>query len=81
MSIAALPNGYVASGSYQEIKIWNPDTDGLVKSLTGHSSYVLSLTVTKDGNLASGSFDSSIKIWNNSKIKLFGFSNPLLIFS
>ena len=80
LSIAALPNGFVASGFYQEIKIWNSDNDGLVKSLIGQSSFVFSLTVTKDGYLASGSFDNSIKIWGNSKKNLFYLVFQTLLF-
>lgn len=39
------------------------NTDSLSK-ITGHSSYVSSLAVLKDGSLASGSEDKTIRIWD-----------------
>ena len=40
---------------------------GAVKyTLRGHSSWITSLAVLSNGDLASGSFDASIKIWDTS---------------
>jgi hypothetical protein len=36
----------------------------LVYTLTGHSDYVYSLATLSNGNLASGSVDNTVKIWN-----------------
>jgi WD40 repeat protein len=62
--LAVLPNGYLASGFYLEIKIWNTDTGSEIRTLTGHTDWVYSLAVLPNGYLASGSQDKTIKIWN-----------------
>ena len=36
----------------------------IIKTLTGHTNEVLSLAVLRDGTLASGSSDKTIRIWN-----------------
>jgi len=36
----------------------------VIKTLIGHTDYVLSLTVFQDGRVASGSKDNTIRIWN-----------------
>ena len=56
-------NGHLASGSYQEIKVWNTDTGTLVRNLTGHNDDVTALAVLPNGYLAGGSW-KEIKIWN-----------------
>ena len=45
------------------IKIWNPTTGALIQTLSGHLNEIRSLTVLQNGNLVSGSYDYSIKIW------------------
>ena len=35
-----------------------------MRTLTGHTDRVYSLAELKDGSLASGSWDTSIRIWN-----------------
>ena len=49
------------------------------KTLTGHFNSVLALVVLKNGDLASGSFDGMINIWNTQtyelKTKLAAHSN------
>jgi WD40 repeat protein len=35
----------------------------LKRTLTNHTKYISALTVLSSGDLASGSFDSAIKIW------------------
>jgi WD40 repeat protein len=49
--------------SLSTIKIWDVEK-GLIRVLTGHSGPVCSLTVLNNGELASGSWDKTIKIWN-----------------
>ena len=58
-------NNKLASGSDDKtIKIWNVHTGECIRTLIGHSHYVLSLHLIFSNYLASGSFDNSIKIWN-----------------
>ena len=65
LSFAVLPDGSLASGSWDKtIKIWDTIKGIEIKSLTGHTSEVLSLAVLPDGSLASGSADTRIKIWD-----------------
>ena len=65
MSLAVLPDGTLASGSWDNtIKIWNTTTGDIIRTLTGHSDWVRTLAVLPDGTLASGSTDTTIKIWN-----------------
>jgi len=40
-------------------------TGVLKKTLTGHTGLVQSLTILKNGDLASGSSDNTIKIWDS----------------
>jgi WD40 repeat protein len=65
MALATLPNGNLASGSYDSsIKIWNPNTGTLVYTLILHTNTVFALATLQNGNLASSSGDTSICIWN-----------------
>ena len=65
-ALAVLPNGLLASGSYDKtIKLWT--TSGACeKTLLGHTSWVLALTVLPNGLLVSGSDDRTIKLWTAS---------------
>lgn len=63
-SMLGLDNGLLAFGSGFAVEIWSTGTSSLVRSLTGHANYILSLTVLQDGSLVSGSEDRTIKIWN-----------------
>ena len=59
-----MQNGDLVSGSYQEIKIWDKSTQELKRILKGHTDWVNSLLVLQNGDLASGSTDKIIRIWN-----------------
>jgi WD40 repeat protein len=66
-----LPKNYPsASGSFQEIKIWDISSGSLKRTLTGHSGSIFSLAVLQNGDLASGSRDKTIKIWDSSTWEL-----------
>lgn len=47
----------------KEIKIWNARNGELLKTLEGHQFEAWTLYLLDDGNLASGSKDGEIKIW------------------
>ena len=61
---------YMASGggaSDKSVKIWNMINYTLVATLNGHTNQVNVLEVLYDGSLASGSNDTSVRIWNVTK--------------
>jgi len=65
VSIILLNNKNLASGSYQEIKIWRKVNERLFElnmTLNGHSSWVFSLAVLPNNMFASASLDKAIKI-------------------
>ena len=62
--MTVLNNGKLASGTGALIHIWDTETGALTETLTGHNGDVYALALLKNGNLASGSEDNSIKIWN-----------------
>ena len=63
-----MPDGGLASGSWDStIKIWQPKYAELKRTLTGHTSGVLTLNILPNGNLISASADKTIKIWNLDK--------------
>lgn len=56
----------LASGSSDnKIRLWNPRTGELLRTLNGHSGAVKSIAMTSDGQiLVSGGADTTIKIWH-----------------
>ncbi len=66
-SLAQLPNGQLAAGSQNNIKIWSPLTNSTVslRSLSGHTGTIYGLALSPNGSLlASASLDNTTKIWN-----------------
>ena len=66
LSLAALPQGLLASGSYdQTVRVWNVAARTCVAVLQGHTAYVWGLAALPDGRLASGSQDKDdvIRVW------------------
>ena len=60
-----LPNGTLASGSDNTVKIWDVLTGKCIKILKDHTMAVISLSYSFDGKyVASASKDQTIKIWN-----------------
>jgi len=51
---------------FGKIDIKRISTWSLKRTLTGHSDWVISLAVLQNGDLASGSGDKTIKIWDSS---------------
>jgi WD40 repeat protein len=63
-SLLTLPNGNLACGFSSGI-ISILDKNGIEKArLSGHSDVILGLTLLPNGELASVSFDRTIKIWS-----------------
>lgn len=70
-ALVGLPDGGLASGSWDStIKIWTPKYAELKRTLTGHTSGVLCLSMTSHGDLISASADKTIKIWHLEKGEL-----------
>ncbi|HEY6407134.1 MAG TPA: hypothetical protein VIY29_06690, partial [Ktedonobacteraceae bacterium] len=47
------------------VRLWSVQLGQFTKTLTGHSSQVLSVAWSVDGKtLASGSYDKTIRLWN-----------------
>ena len=63
--ISLLANGYLASSSLKEIKIWEitKDTYQCIQTLAGHGGWVKKVIQLKDNRIASCSNDKTIKIW------------------
>ncbi|MCO6044249.1 WD40 repeat domain-containing protein [Aeoliella sp. ICT_H6.2] len=55
-------------GSDNRVQIWRPEAPSLVKILEGHTGTITSLATDATGTLlASGSYDTTIRIWNLSE--------------
>ena len=63
-ALAKLDGGLLASGSMNNIKIWNVAAGACVSTFRGHRGGVRALARLDGGLLASGSSDKNIKIWN-----------------
>lgn len=54
--------------TFSEIRVWTTEGD-LVYTLSGHTSFVYSLTILPNGDIASSGEDRTIRIWRG---KIFG---------
>ena len=63
-SLCWLNNGLLAVAGDYNLFFMNITTGNVVKTLSGHTSYVMTIMQLKNGLIASGSRDNSIKLWN-----------------
>jgi len=55
----------LASGSADKtVKLWDWKTGAEIRTLTGHSNSVVSLTIVNADILASGGADKTVKLWD-----------------
>lgn len=70
-SIAFSPDGkYVATATYCDmtIRVWNMETDSIVRVFNGHRDAVTSISFNPKGDkLVSGAYDKTIRIWSMEK--------------
>jgi len=59
-----LPNGFLATCTYDEIKIWNLKTGICVRTLAAHGATIETLAVTSEGRLVSSARDKTTIEWN-----------------
>jgi WD40 repeat protein len=64
-ALAALPNGKLASGSWDKtVRVWDVASGACLLTLAGHAAYVIDLAVLPDGKLASCSWDKTVRVWD-----------------
>lgn len=66
-SVAWASNGLSLAAGLEDhtVKIYEPLTGSLIRTLTGHTDSIRTIAYSADGaTLASGSWDSRIKLWN-----------------
>ena len=56
----------LASASWDKtVRLWDANTGSPIRTLTGHTNWVYSVSFSPDGNtLASGSWDTTVRLWN-----------------
>ncbi len=65
-SVAFLLDGktVASAGGDNSVKLWDIESGRQIKSLAGHTRYILSVAVSSKGTLASGGLDNTVKLWN-----------------
>ena len=67
-AVAWSPSGrrVVSGGRDGLLRVWNPDTGGLLVGLSGHDSYIRSLAFTSDGrSVVTASGDATLRVWDS----------------
>ena len=60
------------AGGPSVVRIWNLKRRALDAVISGHTHWVCSLTVLRDGRLASGSRDRAVKVWDERALGVRG---------
>ena len=81
-SLAVLPDARLAAGYTDAprtpaggpsvVRVWNVKRRALDAVISGHANWVWSLVVLRDGRLASGSRDRTVKVWDEHALGVRG---------
>ena len=65
-NVAFSPDGNIlaSAGGDAIVRLWNPETGEMTKTLEGHEEQVLSVAFGDDNTLVSGSADGSVRMWD-----------------
>jgi WD40 repeat protein len=58
----------VSASGDKSIRLWDWHSGEVIASLMGHESAVYSIAVMSDGSIASGSSDSTVRVWNGEQL-------------
>jgi WD40 repeat protein len=82
--VAWSPDGKaVAAGCHNQVRVWDPDSLKLLRTLEGHTKQVTGVAWSPDGKtLASGGRDGALCLWDGTSVKpdrvMGSFGNPEL---
>ncbi|CAL8462941.1 g2475 [Coccomyxa elongata] len=66
--LPGLDHGAIVSGSRDNaVKLWSPSTGECLQTLSGHKHQVTDLAIGPDGEIASASLDSTLRLWKDGK--------------
>ncbi|MCI0738361.1 MAG: WD40 repeat domain-containing protein [Gemmataceae bacterium] len=65
LCVAFSPDGkFLVSGGFDaKVRVWDPATGKVVQTLTEHQSWINAATFSKQGLLATGSSDNTVRLW------------------
>jgi WD40 repeat protein len=65
-SVAFGPDGQTLASASEDgtVKVWDPGTGTVIRTLMGHTGAVASVAFSRDGRLASSGEDHTVKVWD-----------------
>ena len=65
--LVGLPDDKLALGFTGTLSVWNAASGVRLHTLEGHSKYTSAMVVLSDGKLATGSYDHTVRVWENAE--------------